>query len=58
MFRLVGHGIVSEKNSEAGVPRHRLPLSSAKGGIRGGDAVSKFLAQFAAFLSGQSNSNF
>ncbi len=25
MLRLVGHGIVSEKNSEAGGPRHRLP---------------------------------
>src|SRR5690242_2785892 len=58
MLRLVGHGIVSETNSAARGSRRRRLLSSAKGGVRGGDATSLFQAQFATFPSGQSNSNF
>jgi hypothetical protein len=39
MLRLVGHGIVSETNSAARGSRRRRLLSSAKEGVRGGDAT-------------------
>jgi len=39
MLRLVGHGIVSGTNSAARGSRRRRHLSSAKGGVRGGDAT-------------------
>ena len=58
MLRLIGHGIVSETNFAAGDSQYRRLISSSKWGLRGGVAVSEFQAQFAAFPSGQSNSNF
>jgi hypothetical protein len=53
MFRLIGHGVVSEKighgivsetNNAAGGPGRRSLISSAKRGVRGDDLTSLFHA--------------
>ena len=58
MFRLVGHGIVSEKNGTAGGSLRLRPASSSKRELRGASRSVDLRAQFATCAPLQSNSNF